>query len=356
MKHRVLSLALAGLVILATVASAFAQVAVTSNGRVDQIVGLSQTEAVPAVASGTFVPQVVAVDFTAASAGTALVPYVQDLDAFFATRFGWRPSKPTTVLLYSTSSNLAGGLQSFTGGTLTASQQAQALSEPAALIMVTQGDGVVPTNSFAILVNTDADAASQQFAILSGQINAINASLVPGATSGSVSSSSSSVNTGELSQSQMFNNAMLLIQESLAKQYANLMMTDLGGNNVPGWLRQGLSDSLAFGIVPGTPLESGLAESVARSQSNIGRLPTLSEINAGGFPTLLSTGGTSAAVGEGVSFLSARSLLDSVSGTQITSLLSGLGAGQNFEAQLQSSTGFNLNSLNTQYQSLIPLP
>ncbi|MCL4369977.1 MAG: hypothetical protein M1380_03595 [Chloroflexi bacterium] len=355
MKHRVLSLALAGLVILATVASAFAQVAVTSNGRVDQIVGLSQTEAVPAVASGTFVPQVKAVDFTSASMGTTLVPYVQDLDAYFATRFGWRPSKPATVLLYSTSSNLAGGLQSFTGGTLSASQQARALSEPAALVMVTQGDGLVPTNSFAILVNTDTDAASQQFAILSGQINAINASLVPGATSSSVGSSSS-VNTGELSQSQMFNNAMLLIQESLAKQYANLMMTDLGGNNVPGWLRQGVSDSLAFGIVPGTPLESGLAESVARSQSNVGMLPTLSQINAGGFPTLLSTGGTSAAVGEGVSFLSARSLLDSVSGTQITSLLSGLGAGQNFESQLQSSTGFNLNSLNTQYQSLIPLP
>ncbi len=369
MRHRALSLALAGLVILATAASAFAQAViptpfntagVAANGRVDILVGYSQSQVVPPVAPGTFVPQVTAIDMTAAPMGTTIVPYVQDLDAYFATSFGWRSSKPVTVLLYSNSSNLQAGLQSFTGGTINANQQNLALSEPAALIPVTNGDGLVPTGGWAILVNTDIDAAAQQYANLAGQVNSINASLVPGGTGGGISSaqvvSPSSFNTGVLSQDQIFSNGMAMIQESLARQYANLMMTDLGGINVPVWFRQGLGDSLAFTIVPGIPLEPGLSMAVARSQSNTGMLPTLTQINAGGFPALLSTGGTSGAIGEGVSFLATQSLLNNTSGTQIANLLKGIGSGQSFQTALLSSTGFNLDTLNNRYQSLIPLP
>jgi len=369
MVHRALSLALAGALVLAMAASAFAQVAVTTpfntagvsaNGRVDILVGFTESQVVPPVESGTFQPLVRAIDMTAAPMGTALVPYVQDLDSYFATRFGWRPSKPVTVLLYSNSANLQNGLQSLSGGSISANQQSLAMSEPAALIMVTEGQsGIVPPNSWAILVNTDIDAAAQQFASLAGQVNTIDASLVPGVLSGGTSSpviNPNSFDTGILSQDQIFNNGMAMIQESLARQYANVMMNDLGGSNVPTWFRQGMADSLAFTIVPGIPLETGLAVAVARSQSNTGALPTLSQLNSGGFPALLSTGGTAGAIGEGVSFLSTQSLLNSVSGAQIVDLLKGLGAGQSLDAQLQSSTGFSLTSLNNQYQSLIPIP
>ncbi len=370
MVHRALSLALAGVIILATAASAFAQVTVTTpfntagvsaDGRVDILVGYSQSQTVPPVASGTFVPQVKAIDMTSAPMGTTIVPYVQDLNGYFANTFGWRPSKPVTVLLYSNASNLRGGLQSFTGGTISANQQNVALSEPAAFITVTNGDGLVPTNSWAILVNTDINAASQQYANLAGQVNAIDASLVPGASGGTAGTPSSPVispssfNTGVLSQDQIFNNGMAMIQESLARQYANVMMTDLGGNNVPGWFRQGLGDAIAFSVVPGTPVETGLSTAVARSLSNTGTLPTLTQINAGGYPALLTTGGTSGAIGEGVSYLASQSLINNTNGIQIANLLRGLGSGQSFETSLGSSTGFNLNTLNSQYQSLIPI-
>ncbi len=366
MRHRVLSLAMAGALILATAASAFAQVAVTTpfntagvaaNGRVDQLVGFAQSQGVPSVASGTFIPQVRATDPQSADIGTTLVPYVQDLDAYFASHFGWRSSKPVTVLLYSSSDLMRNGLLSLTGGSLTANQQNQALSEPAALIMVTQGQsGVVNAGSWAILVNTDIDMAAQQFANVAGEMNAINMSLVPGGASSSLLINPVTFNTADLSQAQMFSNAMVMIQESIARQYSDLMITDLGGNNVPFWLRQGLENAIAFSIVPGTPMEMGWSEAVARTQSNTGILPTLGQLNTGGFESMLASGGSTAVVAQGVSFLSARSLVNTTSGPQLTSFLRGLGSGQNLDAQLSTSFGFNLNALNTQFQSLIPIP
>lgn len=366
MRHRVLSLAVAGALILATAASAFAQVAVTtpfntagvsSNGRVDLLVGFSQSQGVPSVASGTFAVQVRATDPQSADIGTTLVPYVQDLDAYFASHFGWRSSKPVTVLLYSSSANLNSGLMSLTGGTLTVAQQNQAMSEPAALVMVTQGQsGVVPSDSWAILVNTDIDMAAQQFATVAGQMNSINNSLVPtGSTSGPVINPIT-FDTSAISQQQMFNNAMLMIQESIAKQYSDLMITDLGGNNVPLWLRQGLGNAIAFSIVPGTPMEMGWSEAVARTQNTTSMLPTLGQISSGGFESMLAVGGSSEAVAQGIVFLTGRSLINTVSGPQLADFLRGLGSGQNLNTQLSTSFGFDLNALNSQFQSIIPLP
>jgi hypothetical protein len=352
MRHRVLSLALTGLVVLATAATAFAQVAIitptAANGRVDQIVGFAQTPGVPPVAPGTFVPQVTATDPTSAAMGTALVPYVQDLDAYFATRFGWRPSQPVTVVLYPDSTSLSSGLQGFTGGTLSADQLSQATSQPAALIMATQAIGQVPANSWVIAVNTNIDQAAQQFINSASQIGSVNASLVPTGTSTSFSISPDVVsNTG--------NNGMAMIQESLAYQYANVMMNDLAGANGPLWFRQGLPNSIAFAIVPGVPADSGLAETVARYQNVNNTLPTLGQIQDG-WNTFLSAGGTSANLAQGIAFLSVRTLTNTLSGPKLVDFLKGLGAGQSFNSLLQSSTGFNLDTLNSQYQSLIPMP
>jgi len=350
MRHRVLSLAMAGLVILATAVSAFAQVAVitpTALGRVDQIVNFASTNGVPPLQSGTFQPQIRATDTISAGQGAQMVSYVQDLDAYFANRFGWRSSKPVSVQFYSSSSNLINDAQSLMGGTLSTDQSNIATSEPAFLFMATQGNGVVPANSWVIAVNTDPSIAAQQFMNVAGSITSINAGLVPSGTQVNTSLTPEVVNNTT-------NNATAMIQESIAKQYTNLMMSDLGGNNVPQWFRDGLSNSIAFSIVPGFPTESGWAETVARSQSNNMSVPAVSQLGQS-FPTLLGAGGSSAAIAEGISFLGARSLLDTLGGTNMTSFLKGLGSGTSFDSEL-SNFGTSFSQLNSQTQSLIPIP
>ncbi len=359
MRHRVLSLATAGLLILSTAVTAFAQVAVTSpflpagqtvtTTRVDQIIGFADFVGVPPVASGTFQPQVQATDPIAAGLGADLIPYVRDLDAFFASRFGWRPSRPTFVLLFPNADALSTALSGFRGGAAVLPEE---LSRPAIFTPVSQGSGTVPSNSYAILVNMDQDVAAQTFNQLAEQFAFLTspANLIPGATT-VISPIGAPV--GEASNASR--NAMLEIQESLAKQYGEMMVRDLAGTNSPLWFQEGLTDSIAFSIVPGAPEESGQAMAAAQFQAIGNTLPTLSQLGVT-FPTLVGGGGLQGAATQGISFLGARSLLNAVPGTQIADLLRGVGAGQPFQTQLQSSTGFNLDQLNTQAQSLIPIP
>ncbi len=355
MKYRVLSVAMAGLVILATAASAFAQ-AITipstpTSLRPDVISDFRLLPGIPPVAEGTFSINVTATDPFSGTQAITLSPYIQDMEAFFASNFGWRSSKPVSVLLFPDSQSLLSSLGSLRGTPITSPQESSLiLSQPAFLQFVTTGNGVVPDNSWVILVNTDQNAAAQTFDALSNQFFSINNSIIsPGSLIPGGNPNTTTV-TGDITGA-----AMTMIEESIARQYANLMINDLAGIAGPQWFREGLADSIAFSIVPGIPQQSGEAEAVANSQVTGFPIPTLSQLDTT-FAPLVSTGGQSAAVAQGISFLGARSLLNTIGGQNLPSFLRGLASGTSFASQVQSSAGFSLEQLNANTQSLIPVP
>ncbi len=352
MRHRALSLALAGVMILSTAAGAFAQTVTTgttgilapTSARPDTINGFATGVGVPAVASGTFQPTVVATDPIAASQGTTLSPYISDLDAFFASRFGWRPSKPVTVFLYSNTQALNNALAGFQGSTTGIPTVTP--SEPATFLIASQSNGTnVTPGDYVILVNTDVDAAAQQFNAMAGQFASLTnqPSLVPSVAGGAT--------TDVANQ----NNGTKLMEESIARAYATMMVQDTSGTSAPQWFQQGLEDAIAFGIVPGIPAEAGQTMVAGQQVSSGQVIPTLSQLEQN-FAAFTSPGGTSQATALGLSFLGAQSLLNTISGPQVISILRGVGSGQSFDSQLQATAGFNLNQLNSNIQSLIPIP
>lgn len=338
MRHRIFSLVVVGVLLLAMAATASAQVATT--GRVDQITGFAQMQGVPAVASGTFMPQIQAIDATAASQGTVLVPYLQDLDAYFASHFGWRSSRPVSILLYSNTNDLTNGVLGFSP-TMTPDQAIVIQSRPAFFFMVNQTNPAFPgisVGSYVIAVNTDVDAAALQFNALA---NAFNSSvgtghLVP------TSSSAQGQNTSM--------NGMLMIEGSIARQYALLMEADLSSNTtaLPTWFQAGLADAISYSIVPGLPQESGRSLAVAHfQQSTGGTLPTLDQLTTG-------VSGVPFDVIRGIGFLGAENILTKLGPAGIVTLLQRVGSGQAFDFELQQIGGFNVSAANTQYKSLIP--
>lgn len=328
MRRRILSLVLAGLAILALSGSVFAQV----MARTDQIVGFAETVGVPPVAEGTFVAQVQPTDVISASMGTVLAPYVTDLDAWFAQNFGWRSSMPVTFLLFSNGEDLVNAAQTFAGGPL---DRNLVLSRPSFLIQATQSAMNVQAGNWAILVNTDVNAATERSADL---VNTFAAEIgilpvpFPGPEEG-----------------------MRLIQWSMARDYANLMEIDLTGTAGPAFFREGFADAIAFRLVSGTPQEAGRPEVVADVLVTTGTLPTLTDLEQN-WESFVSVGGETFDVARGIAFLSTNTVFNNVGGANTLNILQRTAAGESFESALQSVTGFSLFDLNVAYQSLIPLP
>ncbi|GEM_PF-5380732 len=349
MRHRALSLTLAGLAVLLMATTVFAQTTFVTTGRVDTIIGFSQARVPTEVAPGTFVPQVRAMDRLAAAQGEPIVSYVTDLETYFVDRFGWRPSAETTVLLYTNNETMIGDLQSLRGTPMTDLVSINGLSQPAILTKVNQSNGPVPEGSWAILVSLDMDAANRMFNEQAFQFSVINnqSSLIPGVNVPT---------TNTIDQAALdARNAMAMIQQSLARQYTQLMIEDLAGISGPEWFRSGLADSISFALVPGVPQEQGEALAVARYEELNNNIPTLSQIQDV-WSFFIGQGGLTAETARGIGFLASRTLTNTLSGSQIASILENLGSGSSFDSQLQSTAGFDLAELDIQFQSLIPIP
>lgn len=331
MRPRTLSLVLAGLAILVFAGSAFAQVV-----RTDAIVGFSGVEGVPSVAEGTFSPTVAASDATSADIGTGLAPYVADLDAWFATNFGWRSSRPVTFVLFSNGEDMVNAVGTLRGSALSPDERNQVLSRPSFLMQATQSGLDIQAGDWAILVNTDIDAATQLAQDLNSRF-LVEASILP-----------------VLQTSFGPEDGMRQIQWSMARDLAALMEMDVAGTAGPFFYRAGLADAAAFRVVPGTPQESGQPR-VVTDFLVTNTLPSLSDIEQN-WISLVSTGGESFDLARGVAFLSTNTVLNQVGGVSALNILRATASGEEFESALQSATGLSLFDLNTAYQSLIPQP
>ncbi len=326
MRRRVLSVVLAVMAVLAFAGIASAQIV-----RTDTIIGFAQTQAVPAVAEGTFVPRVQPTDTISASMGEPIASYVTDLDAWFAVNFGFRPSTPVTFLLFSNGEDTATAATNLAGGAV---DRNLVLSRPSFLVQATQPASGIQTGEWAILVNLDMDAAAQTFTDLLTNFHAQVGFAPPPA-----------IATPE--------QAMLLVQQSMARDYATLMEMQLTGNAGPIFYREGLADAISFRIVPGSPEEFGRALSVAEFQLTGNPLPTLSSLEQT-WETIISPGGQIFDVSRGIAFLSVNTVFNQAGGPAALNVLQQTAAGQDFNTALQSITGFSLDQLNLSYQSLIP--
>ena len=355
MRHRTLSLASAVVAILALTSSAFAQAVITETttgtipgpavfditGRTDQIFGFSQTPGVPPVAPGTFQPKVQATDPTTAASGIPMVSYVSDLDAWMATNFGWRSSTPVTFLLFPDSQSLLSAYGTITGTPATPEQTSTILSRPAFLLnSATNGfDGVNPGEA-VILVNMDTDAAMQTYGNLQSQFN------VETSTPGSVLPP----------VSPTVQNATQLIQESMARNYALLMENQISGNTNSTMLKDGLADTIAFRIVPGTPEQAGRPMAVATAQAtSIIPVPDVGTLDQN-WSSFISTPGITFDVARGLAVLSAESLLSRVSPTTAMEIMRSEANGRPLDVALAFFGGPSLPSLNSATESLIPIP
>ncbi len=329
MRRRILSLVLAAMALLALASSAFAQVTVQIT-RADQIIGFAETQGIPAVAEGTFVPRVLAADPVSGSLGTLISPYVTDLDAWFATNFGFRPSTPTTFLLFSNGEDLVAAANSLGSPAGTG----LILGTPSHLMQATESGFGIQPGEWVILVNLDIQAATETSADLTSRFaSEIGFLPIPLPT-------------------EM--DGMRLIQWSMAREYAMLMEMLVAGTAGPEFFREGLADAISFRIVPGTPTESGRAEAVAQFQLT-NPLPTVSDLEQN-WDFITRPGGLIFDVARGIAFLSTNTVFNQVGGASALNVLQRVAAGENFESALQSVSGFSLFDLNSAFQSLIPTP
>ena len=331
MRHRVLSFVLVAVTLLALTGSVFAQ-----GTRVDQIVGFAQTPGVPAVASGTFQPTVMATDLPTQQMAAVLSPYVTDMDAWFAMNFGWRSSKPVTFVLFSNGQNEINALQSMVGPGQVVNTNL-VLSRPSFPLLIGNSAFGIPIGEWAILVNTSLDTATQQ----AGQLNSLfytENGVFP-------------IPMSSILESQ--DEGMRLMQESMAADYAGLMEVDTAGNAGPTWYRLGLANTIAFQIVPGTPMQGGQPMTVATYQHVNNTLPPLTDLEQN-WNGIIGLGGQIVDVAHGIAYLSTSFVVGQAGGMNALDVLKSTASGQDFNTALQSITGFSLPMLNLQYQSLIP--
>jgi hypothetical protein len=329
MRRRVLSLVLAAMALLAVAGSASAQMI-----RVDQIQGFQQMMPETPVASGTFMPQVRATDEVTASLGTVVAPYITDLDAWFASSFQWRPSTPTHFLLVADEQQLVNTVESFRGMALTSEERNTVLSRPTHLMQATMPSMGVEAGHWVILVNLDENAALFTAQGLQGRFAVqVGMPVTPFPTE-----------TQE---------GWRLIQWSIARDYANLMVMETAGMGGPQFYREGFVDTVAFRLVPGTPLESGTASLVANYRFNNNELPTLMtlESNWEGF---ISSASVNFDLARGISFLSVNNVFNEVGPMRSLEVLMRTSRGESYTRVLEDVSGFSLDGLNQSYTSLIP--
>lgn len=303
--------------VMAIAATSFAQVTPPAGQTAP---GDAMMAPAPPVAPGTFMATVMAADPGAATQMGWVSTFVQNLDANIATQFGWRPSQPTTFILFSNSQDMLNALNQTRATPLTNEERMILQNSPSFVVnMVPNLGGVsdVSATGWAILVNLDTNARTNTGVGV--------ADPTPNATGTA--------------------NWMNWVNAGIARAYANVMVIDVGGPTIPMWFQQGVADAISFTTVPGTSNEMAARAALASARST-NSAPSLTQMQ-NDFATVNAQ---SPGAVQAISFISVQSLLNKVGGMQVAAMLTMMKSGQSIDRALEALGGTSLEQLNMDYQ------
>ncbi len=251
----------------------------------------------------TYSPDVRAMDPESAGLGITVKNFAAEIDSEWAWVWGWRPHKPTTVYLYYDGVRLAYGMNEILGSNLSSYDMERVSSTN----LAARGRDL-KTGGWAILMHVNYRWGMEDWEATT--------------------------------------------KATFLHEYAYLMINEVAGETGPQWFREGFAQWLTYQRVNSTTTEQSAVDYVARARKD-GILPSLHSLN-NFWSQEISTSSENLERAYGVSYLTIKYLTQRVGGMPILQVLQRTASGQDFETALSALTGYNLNTLNGDYRSLIP--
>jgi hypothetical protein len=208
--------------------------------------------------------------------------------------WGWRPSKPTTVYLFTGGYHMAGGMPAITGQPLSAEQ-----SKDLAANAVATNSVDAQTGGWAIVMNIAVGMGTAEWEALTKGV--------------------------------------------LARQYACVMEREVAGSAGPVWYREGL---VRLSSDVKVPVDGVIQRELAAMYdlNRKGTLPALRRLHQdwAGFVSIASSY-TDAA--NGLSLVAVRTLSNRASRSDLLEVLRRAGRGEDFESALKAVTGYTIEQL-----------
>lgn len=257
----------------------------------------------PPASSQTYSPDVRAMDSESAGLGVTVKNFAAEVDSEWARVWGWRPHRPTTVYLYYDGYRLATGMNEILGSNLSWWDM-----ERIATTNIAARGHDIRTGGWAILMHVNYRWGLDDWEATT--------------------------------------------KATFLHEYAYLMMMEIAGDAGPQWFREGFAQWITYNKVSSTSSEQSVIDYTSRAKKN-GTLPALHTLTSS-WSTVISSSSQNLETAYGVSYLAVKYLTQKVGGMPPLQVLQRTAAGENFETALSALTGYNLNTLNGEYRSIIP--
>ncbi len=249
----------------------------------------------------TYSPDVKAMDAESGGHGVMVKSFMQGIDQEWATVWGWRPHRPTTVYLYNDGYGMANGAASIMGLNIANVDQFAANSS------VLRGNDL-QTGGWAILMNLSYRYGQDDWQDTT--------------------------------------------QSNLLMEYSKIMQTDLANGAGPRWFREGLAEWMAYSKISGTVSEKSHTH-YAYAYYISGTLPSLMDLTSN-WDSFIGAAPENLEAGYGASYLAVKYLAGKVGGMPLIQTLQKVAAGESFDSALQDATGYSVGRLDGEYKSTIP--
>ncbi|HEX2924089.1 MAG TPA: hypothetical protein VHS28_08695, partial [Chloroflexota bacterium] len=248
----------------------------------------------PVAAPQVFTPEVKPMDSESGGPGGTVKRLMSEVESDWGQIWGWRPSKPTTVYLFTGGYHMAAGLPGITGQSVSAEQSKDLAASAVAV------NGVdVQTGGWAIVVNIAGGMGTADWETLT--------------------------------------------KGTLARQYAYIMERDSAGTAGPTWYREGLVRLCSEAKVP---VDAAIQKELAAMYdlNRKGTLPTLRRLHQdwAGFVSIASSYNDAA---NGMSLVALRTLSNRLGKANMLELLRRVGRGEDFDGVLKAMTGYTIEQL-----------
>ncbi len=245
-----------------------------------------------------------AMDAQSAGPGATAKALMTAINEEWASQWGWKPSKPTTVYLYFDGYGFADGIAQIAGESISPEEREFIARNVSGVAM-------------------DVDALTGGYAVV--------------------------MNLGYRWGSPTWEAETKTV---LVHEYTHVMQQDVAGGAGPIWFREGMAELMAYVRVQNSPYLRSRLYYVAQA-SNQGWLPSLPQLQNdwGGAVTRTPQ---SAQAAYGTSSLAVKYLADKVGGMPLRQVLEKVAAGTDFNSALSSVTGYTVERLDSEYRSTIP--
>ncbi len=251
---------------------------------------------------GPYTPELKAMDEQAGGPAISLKERLREIDEEWARTWGWRPSKPVVIRLYSDGVAMASAIGEMLGESFTEEEKIYISWSIAGIAM-----NDPKTGGYAVAMNVGH--------------------YTPGQASGDVE-----------------------FTATMVHEYTHVMQLDVAGEAGPTWFVEGMAELLAYTKAPTSPARAAEISAVSRAKRE-GYLPTLRQMQNNWVD--LVGGQWRAGEVYGASYLAVRYLAEMVGGMPLRLVLEMVASGADFDSALSSITGYTVERLDAEYRANI---